>query len=74
MNTVPTGEQLIEAVEVADGLTIAPGAYRWMRYRLEVGTAQKRRFHTQASWWFGGVYDGTLAQFEVEATGIQRRS
>lgn len=68
INAVPTGERLIEAFEVADGVTIAPGAYRWMRYRLEAGTAQKRRFYSQVSWWFGGFYDGTLDQIEVEST------
>ena len=39
-----------------------------MRYRLEAGTAQKRRFHTQVSWWFGGFYNGTLDQIEVSST------
>ena len=72
INAVPTGERLVEPFEVADGVTIAPGAYKWMRYRLEAGTAQKRRFHTQVSWWFGEFYGGTLDQIEVEATGIPR--
>jgi hypothetical protein len=33
-----------------------------MRYRLEVGTAQKRRLYAQVTWWFGGFYDGDLDQ------------
>ena len=47
---------------MADGVVIAPGPYHWMRYRLEVGTAQKRRLYAQVTWWFGGFYDGTLDQ------------
>ena len=61
-NANPTGERLTEAFEVADGVVIAPGPYHWMRYRLEVGTAQKRRLYAQVTWWFGGFYDGTLDQ------------
>ena len=33
-----------------------------MRYRLEAGTAQKRRLYAQVTWWFGGFYDGKLDQ------------
>ena len=34
----------------------------WRRYRLEAGTAQKRRFYTQVTVWTGGFYSGTLQQ------------
>jgi hypothetical protein len=61
-NANPTGERLTEPFEVADGVVITPGRYHWMRYRLEVGTAQKRRLYAQVSWWFGGFYDGDLDQ------------
>jgi uncharacterized protein DUF5916 len=64
VNANPTGERLIEPFEIASGVVIAPGAYEWRRYRLEVETAQKRRLYAQATWWFGGFYDGTLDQFE----------
>jgi hypothetical protein len=43
---------------------IPPGSYNWLRYRLEAGTAQKRRFYTQLSWWFGDFYTGQLDQFQ----------
>ncbi|HYU80787.1 MAG TPA: DUF5916 domain-containing protein [Vicinamibacterales bacterium] len=62
-NVNPTGERLVEPSEIA-GVTIAPGAYHWRRYRLEVGTAQKRRLYSQVTWWFGGFYDGRLNQFQ----------
>jgi len=65
-NVNPTGERLVVPFEIADGVVIEPGAYRWRRYRLEVGTAQKRRLSSQVAWWFGGFYDGTLDQIEWE--------
>ncbi len=64
----PTGDRPTTAFEVADDVLIAPGPYSWMRYNLEGSSAQKRRFYAQASWSFGGFYDGSLDQFEVEAT------
>lgn len=63
-NVNPTGERLTVPFEVAEGVSIAPGTYQWRQYRLEAGTAQKRRFYTQLTWWFGGFYDGTLDQYE----------
>jgi len=63
LNANPTGERLVEPFEIADGVVIAPGSYHWMRYRVEVGTAQKRRLYSQLTWWFGGFYDGDLDQF-----------
>jgi hypothetical protein len=58
----PTGEQLVAPDSVA-GVALDAGSYHWRRYRLEAGTAQKRKFYTQLTWWFGGFYDGTLDQF-----------
>jgi len=62
-NIRPTGEQLTEPFEIADGVVIPPGPYHWMRYRLEAGSAAKRKLSGQATWWFGGFYDGQLDQF-----------
>lgn len=61
-NANPTGERLVAPFEVG-GVVIPPGSYHWRRYRLEVGTAQKRRLYTQVAWWFGGFYDGQLDQY-----------
>ena len=63
-NAVPVGERLTDPFEIATGVSIPPGSYEWMRYRLEAGTAQKRRFYTQLTWWFGDFYDGRLDQFQ----------
>jgi hypothetical protein len=62
-NANPTGERLREPFEVARHVVIPPGTYEWLRYRLEVGTAQKRRLYTQLTWWFGDFYSGQLDQF-----------
>ena len=62
-NIVPTGERLGAPADIA-GTTIGPGAYEWRRFRLEAGTAPKRRLWTQLTWWFGGFYGGTLDQVE----------
>ena len=61
-NAVPVGERLDQPFEVATGVVIPPGSYEWRRYRLEVGSAQKRRLYTQVAWWFGGFYNGSLDQ------------
>lgn len=71
-NIVPTGERLAEPFEVADGATVPAGSYHFRRFRLEGGLAAKRRFSAQATWWFGGFYDGYLNQYEV--TGAWRPS
>jgi hypothetical protein len=63
LNANPTGERLVEPFEIASGVVIPPGSYHWMRYRVEVGTAQKRRLYTQLTWWLGGFYNGDLDQF-----------
>jgi len=62
LNANPTGERLAEPTEIA-GVLIPPGSYHWMRYRVEVGTAQKRRFYSQVTWWLGGFYNGELDQY-----------
>ncbi len=67
-NIVPQGERLGEPFEVASGVPVEAGAYHFLRYRLEAGLAAKRRLSAQATWWFGGFYDGTLHQLQLTAT------
>jgi hypothetical protein len=66
-NVNPTGERLIEPFEISTGVTVEPGRYHWRQYRLEAGTAPKRRLYSEVTWWFGGFYDGRIDQ--VEWTG-----
>jgi hypothetical protein len=67
VNWTPTGERLAEPFEVAPGVVIPSGSYHWTRYRLEAGTASKRRVSGQVTWWFGGFYEGILHQLIWEA-------
>jgi hypothetical protein len=67
-NFYPVGERLIEAFEIADGVEIPPGAYHWIRHRLDFSTAEQRRAFVQLSWETGRFYDGDLDQVEWEAT------
>ncbi|MEO7135771.1 MAG: DUF5916 domain-containing protein [Vicinamibacterales bacterium] len=62
-NVNPTGERLIAPFAIAGGVTIPQGSYHWRRYRVEAGTAQKRRLYSQVTWWYGGFYGGSLDQF-----------
>ncbi|MFL5558934.1 MAG: DUF5916 domain-containing protein [Gemmatimonadaceae bacterium] len=64
-NVVPSGERLSVPFEIAEGVTIGEGAYHFNRFRLEGGLAPKRRFNAQATWWFGGFYDGHLDQYRL---------
>ena len=64
ININPTGERLSAPFEVARGVVIPAGSYQWRRYRVEAGTAQKRRVYVQATWWTGGFYTGTLDQLQ----------
>ncbi len=68
VNIVPQGERFAEAFDVADGVTVPAGTYRFLRYRLEAGLAAKRALSAQATWWFGGFYGGTLHQIELRST------
>ena len=47
---------------MARNVFIPAGTYEWIRYRLEAGTAQKRRLYAQTTWWFSNFYNGTLDQ------------
>lgn len=66
-NVVPTGEHLRAPFTIADGVTIPAGSYHWTRYRLEAGTAAKRRVSGQVSWWFGDFYSGRLNEVILSA-------
>jgi hypothetical protein len=66
-NAVPVGERLTEPDAVA-GVPIRAGAYQWMRYRLEAGSAAKRPFSGQVTWRFGGFYDGSIDQVVLTGT------
>jgi len=64
-NVVPEGEHLTEPFEIASGVTVPVGRYRYLRYRLEIESAAKRRVFGQATWWFGTFLDGRLDQLQL---------
>jgi hypothetical protein len=66
-NVIPQGERLSAPFEVADGVTLQPGAYHFVRYRLEAELASRRRLAGQFTWRFGEFYSGHLHQLEGEA-------
>ena len=76
INYAPQGERLSAPFEIAsersDGdhspVVIPVGTYHFPRYRLEAGTASKRRLSGQLTWWFGDFYAGTLDQFILTTT------
>ena len=63
-NIVPTGETLAEPFQIAQDVAIPAGRYNYMRYRLEMEFAAKRRLNGQATWWFGTFYNGQLDTYE----------
>lgn len=66
-NIVPTGENEPYDREISGGAIIPAGPYHYMRYRLEMEFAAKRKINGQASWWFGTFYGGTLNTYELKA-------
>ena len=57
-NWIPQFERLFAPFEIAEGVTLPAGDYRFTRYRLEFGTAPKRPWEVSLSYSFGGFYSG----------------
>jgi len=57
-NYAPQFERLFEPFEIADGVVLPPGDYRFTRWRAEVFTASKRPWKVDATWWFGTYWSG----------------
>lgn len=64
-NYVPTFERLFEPFEIADGIVLPPGDYRFTRWRAEFGSAAKRRWKIDGTWWFGTFYSGRSDEIET---------
>jgi hypothetical protein len=67
-NYAPQFERLFEPFEIAEGVTLPAGDYRFTRWRFEINTASKRRWKFDNAWWFGSFWSGHANQFE---TGFQ---
>jgi hypothetical protein len=64
-NWVPTFERLFEPFEISKGVVLPKGDYRFTRWRAEFGTASKRRWKVDGTWWFGTFYSGHSNQVEL---------
>jgi hypothetical protein len=58
----PQRELLTAPFEIAPGVTLPPGIYRFNRLRAEFESASHRRLQFFTSSWFGTFYDGRLFQ------------
>jgi hypothetical protein len=63
-NWAPHFERLTEPFEVAHGVVIPAGKYRYTRYRVEAQSAAHRPWRVGSKVWFGGFYSGHLTQIE----------
>lgn len=61
-NYAPQFERLFEPFEIANGVVLQPGDYRFTRWRAEVFTASKRAWKVDATWWFGTYWSGHADQ------------
>jgi hypothetical protein len=76
VNYAPQGERLSAPFEIVhehsdadrSPIVIPAGTYEFPRYRLEAGTATKRRLSGQLTWWFGEFYTGRLDQLILTTT------
>jgi hypothetical protein len=67
-NYAPQFERLFQPFEIAEGVTLPAGDYRFTRGRFEINTASKRRWKFDNAWWFGSYWSGHANQLE---TGFQ---
>ncbi len=63
-NYAPQFERLFAPFEISTGVFIPPGDYRFTRWRAEFGTASKRRWRVEGTWWFGTYWSGHADQIE----------
>ncbi|HEY3382018.1 MAG TPA: DUF5916 domain-containing protein [Vicinamibacterales bacterium] len=61
----PQFERLPEAFEIADGIAVLAGSYRWNRYSVGASTADKRWWVVEVETGWGGFYDGTRRQVGI---------
>lgn len=64
-NYAPQFERLFQPFEIAEGVTLPAGDYRFTRWRFEINTASKRRWKFDNAWWFGSYWSGHANQFET---------
>jgi len=65
-NYAPQFERLFEPFEIAKGVVLPPGNYRFTRWRFEINTASKRRWKFDNAWRFGSYWAGNANQFSTQ--------
>jgi len=63
-NWAPQLERLDEPFEVAEGVVIPAGTYRFDRYRVEAQSSRSRPWRVGSTVWFGEFFGGRLTQWE----------
>jgi hypothetical protein len=71
-NYVPQFERIDVPFEVANGVNIKPGKYRFARGRVEAQSSPNAAFQVGSSVWFGDFYDGRLTETEAFVNWTQR--
>jgi len=71
-NIQPEFERLDAPFEIARGVMIPPGDYRFDRYRLQAESSPSRRWQLSSTVWFGEFYGGRLTQW-VRGAGYTSR-
>ena len=61
-NYAPEFERLSAPFEVARGVVIPPGSYRFDRFRIDIASSDSRPLSVGGTGWFGRFYDGKLTQ------------
>jgi hypothetical protein len=63
-NWAPQFERLDEPFELARGVVVPPGEYRFNRFRAEAQTSNARPWRVGSTVWFGEFFGGHLTQWE----------
>jgi len=64
-NYAPQFERLFEPFEIANGVTLPVGDYRFDRWAVSVNTSSKRRWKADFESSFGSFWSGRATQFET---------
>lgn len=62
VNANPQFERLFEPFEISRRVTLPPGDYRFIRYRVEFYTSPNRPWKVDTTWWFGTYWSGRADQ------------
>ena len=64
LNWQPQFERLDAPFEIAEGVVIPPGSYRFDRYRVELKTSEHRAWQITTEVWLGTFFTGRMTEWE----------